>query len=93
MSHLMSQYTILTWSYNYRDTRGLRRGGTGHYKGVLLKCTFSGGWAKNPFLQAFPDPATVQHTDRSTFGAFFRTQRYTHPQRVDALYGVCSGCV
>jgi transposase len=38
------------------------------------------------FLQAFPDPATVQQTDRSTFGAFFRTQRYTHPQRVDALY-------
>jgi hypothetical protein len=40
-------------------------------------------WA---FLQAFPDPDTVPQTDRSAFAAFFRVQRYTHPQRVDALY-------
>ena len=38
------------------------------------------------FLHAFPDPDTVQQTDRSDFATFFRTQRYTHPQRVDALY-------
>lgn len=38
------------------------------------------------FLQTFPEPDTVQQTDRSDFAAFFRTQRYTHPQRVDALY-------
>ena len=38
------------------------------------------------FFQAFPDPDTVRQTDRSDFAAFFRTQRYTHPQRVDALY-------
>jgi hypothetical protein len=38
------------------------------------------------FLQAFPDPDTVRQTDRSAFAAFFRAQRYTHPQRVDALY-------
>jgi hypothetical protein len=28
----------------------------------------------------------VPQTDRSAFAAFFRVQRYTHPQRVDALY-------
>jgi transposase len=38
------------------------------------------------FLRAFPDPDTVRQTDRSAFAAFFRTHRYTHPQRVDALY-------
>lgn len=38
------------------------------------------------FLQAFPDPDTVRQTDQSAFAAFFRAQRYTHPQRVGALY-------
>lgn len=38
------------------------------------------------FLQAFPDPDTVQQTDRRDFSVFFRTQRYTHPQRVNTLY-------
>ena len=38
------------------------------------------------FLQAFPDPDTVRQTDRSAFAEFFRTQHYTHPQRVEALY-------
>ena len=38
------------------------------------------------FLQAFPDPETVQQTDRNAFVAFFRAQHYTHPQRVDVLY-------
>jgi len=38
------------------------------------------------FLRAFPDPDTVRQTDRSGFAAFFRTHRYTHPRRVDALY-------
>jgi transposase len=38
------------------------------------------------FLQTFPAPDTVQQTDRDDFAAFFRTQRYTHPQRVEALY-------
>jgi hypothetical protein len=38
------------------------------------------------FLQALPDPDTVRQTDRRAFAAFFRAQRYTHPQRVDALY-------
>lgn len=38
------------------------------------------------FLQAFPDPNTVRQTDRSAFAAFFRAQRYIHPQLVDALY-------
>jgi transposase len=38
------------------------------------------------FLKAFPDPQTVLGTNKSRFTAFFRKQRYTHPQRVDALY-------
>jgi hypothetical protein len=31
------------------------------------------------FLQAFPDPDTVQQTERPCFAAFFRAQCYTHP--------------
>src|SRR5262245_56128717 len=38
------------------------------------------------FLRAFPDPDTVRQASRSDFIAFFRTHRYTHPQRVDTLY-------
>jgi hypothetical protein len=47
MAHLMSQWAILR-SYNYQDIRELRRGVTGHYRGVLLTCTFLEGWAENP---------------------------------------------
>jgi hypothetical protein len=50
MSHLMSQYTILTWSYNYRDARGLRRGVIWSLQGRVAEMHLFGGMGKNPHV-------------------------------------------
>jgi transposase len=38
------------------------------------------------FLQAFPDPPTLQAVSYKRFAAFFAKKHYSHPERVETLY-------